>query len=559
MSDVTLKRIMDLETQSEIDNSVYTIIDSPTGYGKKFPLGGLVKEVTDLKEDLNNVKNTVTYERPLLLGASTLAGNNNTAITNNNDGTYTVGTTDYGITTFGNGTPIILEAGDYYLYGVPNGMSFLSTSYTVSTAYKNKIFENQSPDPAIFHTDTQISVYVGFRSPSAPAESYTIAPSLYMIAAENKELYKIEAISLNGNYFEDIASAWTDGWYRTANGVIDTSDTLQYAFCPIVGAGTYTEVIQYAVFGVSANVIALADEKYNFAKSITGVRDGNNVTFSITDDDTLQCKYVVMRRDKTKAFSPKLFYNATASGGIYTLNPVYGYTSDKLYKKTIVCDGDSICFGYRDEPKQYGSWFGRLQNDYQVSGHNYAVSGATITDMQPSVSHSVALNIDVIHTDYPTLDYLILEGGTNDADRIGNFNGDTPPEGFGTWSDDSASDYNGGYDNTTFCGAVDEMFYKAVTYYPNAKIGFIIPMQMGTYTTSSIRRRRYFDEIVKIANKWHVNVLDLWNICHADARIPAYYSGTEGDLTKFYYDGQHPTSVGYDLMQPMIEAWLKTL
>lgn len=46
---------MDLETQSEVDNSVYTIIDSPTGYGKKFPLGGLVKEVSDLKQDFNQI------------------------------------------------------------------------------------------------------------------------------------------------------------------------------------------------------------------------------------------------------------------------------------------------------------------------------------------------------------------------------------------------------------------------------------------------------------------------------------------------------------------------
>lgn len=58
MSDVTLKRIMDLETQSEVDNSVYTIIDSPTGYGKKFPLGGLVEEVSDLKQDYNQLSET---------------------------------------------------------------------------------------------------------------------------------------------------------------------------------------------------------------------------------------------------------------------------------------------------------------------------------------------------------------------------------------------------------------------------------------------------------------------------------------------------------------------
>lgn len=53
MSDVTLKRIIDLETQSEVDSSVYTIIDSPTGMGKKYPLGDLVGEVTDLKQDFD--------------------------------------------------------------------------------------------------------------------------------------------------------------------------------------------------------------------------------------------------------------------------------------------------------------------------------------------------------------------------------------------------------------------------------------------------------------------------------------------------------------------------
>ena len=56
MSDVTLKRIIDLETQSEVDSSVYTIVDSPTGMGKKYPIGNLVGEVTDLKQELNQEK-----------------------------------------------------------------------------------------------------------------------------------------------------------------------------------------------------------------------------------------------------------------------------------------------------------------------------------------------------------------------------------------------------------------------------------------------------------------------------------------------------------------------
>lgn len=60
MSDVTLKRIIDLETQSEVDSSVYTIIDSPTGMGKKYPLGDLVGEVTDLKQDISDLDDKVT-------------------------------------------------------------------------------------------------------------------------------------------------------------------------------------------------------------------------------------------------------------------------------------------------------------------------------------------------------------------------------------------------------------------------------------------------------------------------------------------------------------------
>ena len=62
MSDVTLKRIIDLETQSEVDSSVYTIIDSPTGMGKKYPLGNLVGEVDNLKQDFNDITDEKSFE-----------------------------------------------------------------------------------------------------------------------------------------------------------------------------------------------------------------------------------------------------------------------------------------------------------------------------------------------------------------------------------------------------------------------------------------------------------------------------------------------------------------
>lgn len=232
-----------------------------------------------------------------------------------------------------------------------------------------------------------------------------------------------------------------------------------------------------------------------------------------------------------------------------------------LYGKTLVCDGDSIAAATPDSPEGKGGWFGRLRDSQKITGENYAVGGGSITYLSDS-RHCISRSIDDIYDDYEDLDYLILEGGTNDADLIGQFDGDTPPEGFGTWSE---TDFSGEYDDTTFCGAVESMFYKAVTYWPNAHIGYIVAMEMGHNNNASTNnRKRYFDEAVKIAKKWHIPVLNLWENSGADARLTAFYDPTKTnqqniDAGKFYIDGQHPTSYGYNKMQPMIEEWVKGL
>lgn len=89
-------------------------------------------------------------------------------------------------------------------------------------------------------------------------------------------------------------------------------------------------------------------------------------------------------------------------------------------------------------------------------------------------------------------------------------------------------------------------------------------MQMGRNNDTSANRRRYFDEIVSIAKKWHIPVLDLWNESQMDSRLTAYYDSTltnaqNVSARKCYYDGQHPTSYGYDIMQAKIENWVKSL
>lgn len=378
----------------------------------------------------------------------------------------------------------------------------------------------------------------------------------------------VNNISLSGNYFDYKNADWQEG-YDTGTSIIQTSG-FHYAFVRLMGPGAYIRVMRNDSFGVNAARVALYDKNQTYIKliSATRIESTDGFRFELTADDAMTAVYTTVSYKDTYPNIVGLFYESDAyplKAGLQAALPNYKPVSDPLYKSIFICDGDSICQAVADQPKYASGWWGRIALDYSVTGKNYGIGGGTITSglyyESGSPRHWVNESIDTIHTEYPELDYLILEGGTNDADLIGRFSGDTAPAKFGTWSD---TDFSGNYDNETFCGAVDMMFYKAVTYWPKAKIGFIVAMQMGTNNASSANRRRYFDEIKAIAKKWHIPVLDLWDESQMDARLTVYYdpsmtSSENVAAGKCYYDGQHPTSYGYDLMQGKIDAWIHTL
>lgn len=176
-----------------------------------------------------------------------------------------------------------------------------------------------------------------------------------------------------------------------------------------------------------------------------------------------------------------------------------------------------------------------------------------------SPRHWVCRYIDTIYATHPDLDYLILEGGTNDADLIG-----TDTEKFGSVN---MEDYSGNYDDSTFCGACESLLYKAITYFPNAKIGFIIAQKMGRTSKGygeNYNRRKFFLKIIEICKKWGIPYIDLWDESPLNPMLTTYY---DKDLTaeeninngKAYIDGQHLTGKGYDIISPKIEAWIRTL
>jgi lysophospholipase L1-like esterase len=96
---------------------------------------------------------------------------------------------------------------------------------------------------------------------------------------------------------------------------------------------------------------------------------------------------------------------------------------------------------------------------------NQGVNGRTITKGVNETS--------ICETDFgENPDYIILEGGTNDADKFLN-----SPEKFGSYSSHA---YVSDFDEETFCGAVESLFKRVTTDYAGAKIGFIIAQKMGT-------------------------------------------------------------------------------
>lgn len=231
-----------------------------------------------------------------------------------------------------------------------------------------------------------------------------------------------------------------------------------------------------------------------------------------------------------------------------------GGSGNPLNGKIVVWDGDSISAGAKGIP-----WASRIMADNNMIGKNYSVGGGTITvgttTSEGKDRHWVSSNIDAIYQEYPTLDYLVLEGGTNDADLRSQFE-------MGAFD---PNDFEGPFDNKTFYGALDYLFFKAINYYPNSKICFIIAMKMGIarYDTFKIRKD-FFDKIMQSCKKWGIPYLDLWNTNPMNPNIKVYWNPdltSDENIDKGYYyaDGQHPTNVGYAYLNSTVENWMKSI
>ncbi len=165
--------------------------------------------------------------------------------------------------------------------------------------------------------------------------------------------------------------------------------------------------------------------------------------------------------------------------------------------KTIVFEGDSICEAGADARR---GWAARVGEALGMEWYNYGMSGATVTAelfyANSQRRHWVSRSVGEIQKKNDKVDYIIFEGGTNDADLLG-----IGSDKCGKLIED---DFSGSYDDTTFVDAMEAMFYRALTTFPNAKIGFIIAQKMGCPIDGDgkyFKRRHYFKIAEQICKK----------------------------------------------------------
>ena len=204
----------------------------------------------------------------------------------------------------------------------------------------------------------------------------------------------------------------------------------------------------------------------------------------------------------------------------------------------ILFVGDSICAAHADaryvkETLGRGGWAGRIAWNYLAKVTNKGVGGQLLKNGGVAGQFESVKDVDY--------DYVVIQGGVNDANN-------SVPEGTISNSYNAAD-----FDKTTFAGALEYTFCKAVEYYGDtAAIGYIINYQTPYKKHNGYGE--YIDTAKKICDKWGIKYLDLYN---DEALSETLDVNTNGGL--YMQDNLHLTERGYNVVAPIIGEWMETL
>lgn len=197
-----------------------------------------------------------------------------------------------------------------------------------------------------------------------------------------------------------------------------------------------------------------------------------------------------------------------------------------LNYKTVYAFGDSIVRGHNDPNNAFMNVIAR---DYAVQLNKMAVNGATMIKSDNWITDQVL--------DAPDAqpDFVVFDGYTNDA------YGDPSTDSFNTSNAADITQIMGEvqgsgatkFDNTTFCGAFEELIYTMKQKWPDAKLVFVTIHKSGARDFAL--QELLVEKTLEICAEWGVTVVDMFNDCELDTR-------NADEMAQYIIDGRgsHP-------------------
>lgn len=221
--------------------------------------------------------------------------------------------------------------------------------------------------------------------------------------------------------------------------------------------------------------------------------------------------------------------------------------------KSLLVFGDSIMYGSGNDGIGVGEY---LEKDLGLTLTKFCIGGARVGYYEGK-SWVVEQVRDAVSKGVKA-DYIVFDGFTNDCYKTDGVNYDVPLgeisegfEGFDIFSVEK--------ENTTFSNCFENIVAAFKKYFPEAKILFVRPHNMGRRGEEI--QRIYGERAIEICEKWGIAVADIYKgtdmntflETHRDKYTADTYNWGRGDST-------HPNDLGYrEKYMPVIESKIKEL
>ena len=166
-----------------------------------------------------------------------------------------------------------------------------------------------------------------------------------------------------------------------------------------------------------------------------------------------------------------------------------------LKGKTVYAFGDSIVAGHQYQKASFADFAASAEG---MTIQKFAVNGATVMDANYDGGR-IAAQVEKAPAESP--DYILFDGGTNDAEYIAN-NQDIQ-YGEVTDANDAAS-----FDSTTFAGAFESLVYQMKQKYPDAQLVYTAVHKLGSRDNAVQEKLRAIE--LAVCEKYGVAVADVY-------------------------------------------------